>query len=458
MELSYNQRHSIRIFHFFTHIILENIPLIAIQIISLFHSDEYRENILVSVSLLFSALSIFILLPKLIYHFVKFSKKSFKLQMTYELEIKSSEIRHNHKYCHVLIADLIAPFLSDYNAVQRVETLSISSNLKKTGIVCLIEISGNGDPDKIDETMTKLTDNRSDSSASFKALLCKLMALSTTSSGWMYVDLILTKPSRDAIELQRLPSFDDDETHKTKISNTMSLDVWTNTASNKISLDMATNASSLTHSTVPTSSMQSVTISDKVSQNVNDKVVEIKHMKRHNQSNHKLSMDSNVNANVIIDLPKQRSRGKSNGTITEGKYRKSAKFGIMIGATSTEHMQLDEYESKYDDVQDESSGSDEDDESSTFSANKEEHGFIEPSDQHVTVGGKLNVTDDGNNYQMFHKETEGNDAMELVFGDDDSSEEEEEDNHKVRRHYKSTDTGEIVYQLPKQNKTKGQWM
>ena len=170
MELSYNQRHSIRKFHFFTHIILENVPLIAIQILSLLAHHEYRDTIVVFVSLLFSALSIFILLPKLIYHFIKYSRKSFKLQMTYELEILSSEIRHNHKYCHILIADLIAPFLSDYNAVQRVETLSISSNRKKNGIVCLIEISGNGDSDKIDETMTKLTDNRLDSSASFKAV------------------------------------------------------------------------------------------------------------------------------------------------------------------------------------------------------------------------------------------------------------------------------------------------
>ena len=249
------------------------------------------------------------------------------------------------------------------------------------------------------------------------------MALSSTSSGWMYVDLILTKPSVLTVELSPIPSDDDDEDDETMQTQNV-----LHTESNKISLDIQTNASSLTTSTVPT--LQSVTISDKKNEKVADDVA------------------------VELMLNKQQTPSH-NGTITEGKYRSGAKFGIMLGAKQTanpkQSFSVLEDDNKHLDDEDDDA---ETEESSTFSANKEEHGFIEPAE--VTKDGQ--VTDIGNDYQTFHKETEGDDALDLAL-DDNTSEEETEEKGNVRMHFKGSSTaGEIHYQLPKQNQTKGQWM
>ena len=198
MQLSYDQRHSIRKYRFFNHVLLENIPLIFIQIYAIITNIE--NSIIIYLSLFFSMLSIFILLPKLLFRVHKNRQQSSTTKIIYEIEIKSNEIRHNHKYCHQLLADTLLPFF--IIQVNRIETLSISSNKtkqqKSKGIICNIQISSNEDESKIDNQMRNITNNESDICDSFKALLCKLMALKKNTR----IDLKLSK-SGDRIQLSQ---------------------------------------------------------------------------------------------------------------------------------------------------------------------------------------------------------------------------------------------------------------
>merc|ERR1712003_137282 len=100
-------------------------------------------------------------------------------------------------------------------------------------------------------------------------------------------------------------------------------------------------------------------------------------------------MDSHVNENVIFNKPHSL---KHNGTMSEGKYRK---HGYMLGVHNTDNRRKPFVAPIDEEEKDDSS--DEDEESSTFSANKEQHGFIEPSE--VTAGGHITA--------MGHKVTEG---------------------------------------------------
>ena len=120
---------------------------------------------IINISLFFSMLSIFILLPKLCYRIYKNSQNFSKNIVTYTLEINSSEIRHNHKYCHQLLADTLLPFF--VIKINRIETLSIANN-RNHGIICKIQISSNEKIEHINEIMGQITDGRSDNCASFK--------------------------------------------------------------------------------------------------------------------------------------------------------------------------------------------------------------------------------------------------------------------------------------------------
>ena len=64
MQLSYDQRHSVRKYRFLNSVLLENVPLISIQIISIMKNGE--NSPIINISLFFSMLSIFILLPNAI--------------------------------------------------------------------------------------------------------------------------------------------------------------------------------------------------------------------------------------------------------------------------------------------------------------------------------------------------------------------------------------------------------
>lgn len=197
MQLSYDQRHSLRKYRFFNNVLLENIPLITIQILSIMSNNPINSPI-INISLFFSMLSIFILLPKLLYRIHKNRRKSSKRVIVYTIEINSSEIRHNHKYCHQLLADTLLPFF--IIPVNRIETLSIESNNGNgnNGIRCKIQVSSNEKRDKIDETMHQITDNNSENCKSFKQLLCKLMSLNREKED---IELRLGQPGFNALEL-----------------------------------------------------------------------------------------------------------------------------------------------------------------------------------------------------------------------------------------------------------------
>ena len=177
MQLSYDERHKIRKYRFVNRVLLQNLPLIAIQIWLILIENEHNQ--ILDISLFFSMLSMFILLPKLVYRIKKSSQS--KTKTMYTIQIRSPDIRAHHQYCHQLLADALVPFFMF--PIQQIETLNISKSEQnishpteaqfdrvEMAIVCTVQISSNESQERIDSMMKEIANHQSDISASFKAV------------------------------------------------------------------------------------------------------------------------------------------------------------------------------------------------------------------------------------------------------------------------------------------------
>ena len=143
MHLSIDERYRIQQIRFCNDIILENIPLMIIQVLSVISNEEIES--ITAIAFIFSSISLIIGLLTLISRSCSGKcNESFYHQQTermkYKIYIKSNGIRTNHRYCHEIFAKCLS-YATDIE-IGRIEVTQIRPILN--GISCNIEIVCDG--------------------------------------------------------------------------------------------------------------------------------------------------------------------------------------------------------------------------------------------------------------------------------------------------------------------------
>lgn len=141
MQLSFATRYKIQILLILSTILLENIPLIFIQISETLDNGEIDNTTICA--LFFSALSLITgtltLLSRCLSTNCQFTYHFMESKILYKFTVTSSALQHHHIYCHQLFARCLSYSLEISEG--RIETVSITPfDTPCHGISCNVEI------------------------------------------------------------------------------------------------------------------------------------------------------------------------------------------------------------------------------------------------------------------------------------------------------------------------------